>query len=298
MQNTYGQAASWVGARIARPARDLARSQVFYRDLLGLTHTGGFRDHDGYDGVFFALPGGGELELTIGPAQPTGGTAEDLLVLYVESGEAVETIAGTLLAAGVRPVAAENPYWERWGRTVLDPDGYRVMIAAHDRSGGVERSVWIGWHEGSRAKLRTLFEYAEDSAQQLEAYLDLGRVLVARRDETPVGHLQLIPATLPDEVEIKNMAVDPEERGAGIGRALVEEALRRCADEGRSRMTVATAAADVGNLRFYQRLGFRFRSVERDAFRLATGYPDAIKIDGIPLLDRIWLSRDLPATGD
>ncbi len=172
------------------------------------------------------------------------------------------------------------------------------MIAAHDRSGGVERSVWIGWHEGSRAKLRTLFEYAEDSAQQLQAYLNLGRVLVARRDETPVGHLQLIPATLPDEVEIKNMAVDPEERGAGIGRALVEEALRRCADEGRSRMTVATAAADVGNLRFYQRLGFRFRPVERDAFRLATGYPDAIKIDGIPLLDRIWLSRDLPATGD
>ena len=54
-------------------------------------------------------------------------------------------------------------------------------------------------------------------------------------------------------------------------------------------MVVATAAADTGNLRFYQRLGFRFLSVERDAFTAATGYPDAIVIDGIPLLDRVWL---------
>jgi len=60
-------------------------------------------------------------------------------------------------------------------------------------------------------------------------------------------------------------------------------------------MVVATAAADTGNLRFYQRLGFRFRSVERDAFTVATGYPDAIVIEGVPLLDRVWLSQDLRA---
>ena len=58
-------------------------------------------------------------------------------------------------------------------------------------------------------------------------------------------------------------------------------------------LVVATAAADTGNLRFYQRCGFRFTSIERDAFTRATGYPDPIVIDGIPLLDRVWLSRDL-----
>jgi hypothetical protein len=52
-------------------------------------------------------------------------------------------------------------------------------------------------------------------------------------------------------------------------------------------------AADVGILRFYQRLGFRLLSIERDAFTPATGYPDAIVIDGIPLRDRVWLSQDL-----
>ena len=58
-------------------------------------------------------------------------------------------------------------------------------------------------------------------------------------------------------------------------------------------MLVATGAADVGNLRFYQRMGFRLLSVERDAFTPATGYPTPIVIDGIPLRDRVWLSQDL-----
>jgi hypothetical protein len=46
---------------------------------------------------------------------------------------------------------------------------------------------------------------------------------------------------------------------------------------------VATAAADVGNLRFYQRQGFRVHRVERDAFTPATG----LHIDGIELRDRL-----------
>jgi hypothetical protein len=50
---------------------------------------------------------------------------------------------------------------------------------------------------------------------------------------------------------------------------------------------VATAAADVGNLRFYQRQGFRIRPAERDAFTAATGYPPGLQIDGIALRDRV-----------
>jgi GNAT superfamily N-acetyltransferase len=89
------------------------------------------------------------------------------------------------------------------------------------------------------------------------------------------------------------VAVLPDQRGTGVGRALVSAAVLDFAAEGRSRMVVATAAADTGNLRFYQRPGFRFLSVDRDAFTAATGYPDPIVIDGIPLLDRVWLSQDL-----
>jgi predicted N-acetyltransferase YhbS len=79
-----------------------------------------------------------------------------------------------------------------------------------------------------------------------------------------------------------------------VGRALIEAAVRDARARGATTVLVSTATADVGNLRFYQRCGFRFLSVDRDAFTPETGYPDPIEIDGIELRDRIWLSRDLP----
>jgi hypothetical protein len=72
-------------------------------------------------------------------------------------------------------------------------------------------------------------------------------------------------------------------------------ALDLARSEGRSTLLVATAAADIGNLRFYQRLGFRMRSIERDAFTAATGYASGIVVDGIELRDRVWLDRPVGA---
>jgi ribosomal protein S18 acetylase RimI-like enzyme len=180
------------------------------------------------------------------------------------------------------------------GHTVLDPDGYRVVIAVRDR--GVDAQLQIDWHEGERAALRDLFELAEDSAEQLAGYLDLGQVLVARCDTRTVGHLQLVPTDSEHEIELKNMAVLPEHQGTGVGRALVDEAVRRTEQAGYLRMIVSTATADAGNIRFYQRVGFRMRSVERDAFTPETGYPDPIVIDGIELRDRVWFERTLSPT--
>jgi ribosomal protein S18 acetylase RimI-like enzyme len=146
-------------------------------------------------------------------------------------------------------------------------------------------------HSGPRAPLRGLFALAEDSAEQLDAYIDAGRVLVAGAGAEVVGHLQLTETGRPGELEIKNMAVLPERQGRGVGRALVTAALGVARAEGRATLVVATAAADIGNLRFYQRLGFRMRWVERDAFTPATGYPASLEIDGIELRDRVWLDR-------
>ncbi len=151
----------------------------------------------------------------------------------------------------------------------------------------------IDWHVGPRSGLRPLFELADDSRSLLDGYIDQGRVLVAVSGPETIGHLQLVPTGRPGEIELKNMAVAAPRQGTGVGRALVTAALDRAAAQGWQRMVVGTGAADVGNLRFYQRLGFRMLSVERDAFTPVTGYPDPIVVDGIPLLDRVWLSQDL-----
>ncbi|HKE68174.1 MAG TPA: GNAT family N-acetyltransferase [Nocardioidaceae bacterium] len=160
----------------------------------------------------------------------------------------------------------------------------------------------IDWHTGDRAELRPLFELAEDSQTQLDQYIGLGRILVARRDGAILGQLQLIPWPQSGEIdageiEIKSLGVTPDAQGTGIGRALIDAAVERCVADGWVRLLVSTAAADTGNLRFYQRVGFRMLSIERDAFTPATGYPDPIVIDGIPLRDRVWLSQDLSHDG-
>jgi predicted N-acetyltransferase YhbS len=153
--------------------------------------------------------------------------------------------------------------------------------------------VRIELYSGPRSVLRPLFELAEDSPTQLDSYLEAGRVLVARSGGAVIGHLQLVGTDRPGVVELKNMAVRPGDRGRGVGARLVTAAIDLVTAESGSAMLVATGAADVGNLRFYQRLGFRLRTVERDAFTPAFGYPPGILVDGIELRDRVWLDRPL-----
>ena len=157
--------------------------------------------------------------------------------------------------------------------------------------------VRIETYGGPRDDLRPLFELAEDSAAELDSYIDAGRVLVATSDGEIMGHLQLTGTGDPRQVEIKNMAVREDRQGQGVGRRLIQAAVDLVAAEAVTTILVATAAADIGNLRFYQRQGFRMRSVERDAFTPATGYPPGLLIDGIELRDRVWLDRAVLADG-
>lgn len=164
----------------------------------------------------------------------------------------------------------------------LRDGGCRSMIAV----------VAIGWFEGSRDELGELFALADDSAAAVQGYRDLGRVLVARDGCAVIGHLQLIANVDDGGAEVRSIAVRSDRQGAGVGRMLMERGIAISRQENRTRLLVATAAADTRVLRFYQLLGFRLLRVERDAFTPETGYPQ-IDLDGIRLRDRVWLSLDL-----
>ena len=85
-------------------------------------------------------------------------------------------------------------------------------------SGVDPAAVLVESHAGPRSDLRALFELAEDSAVQLNGYIDAGDVFVAVAGERVVGHLQLVDSGEAKASEIKNMAVAPSYRGLGIGR--------------------------------------------------------------------------------
>jgi catechol 2,3-dioxygenase-like lactoylglutathione lyase family enzyme len=113
--------------RVARHTERLAEIVTFYRDGVGLREIGGFNDHEGYQGVFLALPGtDAHLEFTSGGEHPAPSShPESLLVLYLGDDASVNEVASRLDAA---PVAPANPYWAEHGTTFEDPDGFRIVL--------------------------------------------------------------------------------------------------------------------------------------------------------------------------
>lgn len=119
--------------RIARPSRDLAAAERFWVHGLGLEvlFRTGPDTEGGHALLMVGWPDAGwHLELTGDPdgETPPAPTEEDLLVLYL-GGEVDEALIGRLVAAGGVRVAARNPYWDRWGVTIADPDGYRLVLS-------------------------------------------------------------------------------------------------------------------------------------------------------------------------
>ena len=151
--------------------------------------------------------------------------------------------------------------------------------------------VRIELHHGSRHELWPLFELADDSALAIRRYLDLGLVHVASLGGVAIGHAQIVPHDV-RVWELRSLAVLTPYRERGVGTGLVRRAVAWVREHGAAQLLVATASADLENLGFYQRLGFRMLRVERDAFTPERGYPAGLSVRGVPLRDRVWL--DLP----
>lgn len=117
--------------RVARPTDRLKEVVNFYCKGLGLKKIGSFEDHEGYDGVMIGLPDSSyHLEFTQhknGSTCPAP-TKDNLLVLYIPDKKAIEEISNRLITMGYPIVAPENPYWEKSGVTIEDPDGWRIVL--------------------------------------------------------------------------------------------------------------------------------------------------------------------------
>ncbi|MFJ5922237.1 VOC family protein [Kitasatospora sp. NPDC092948] len=124
--------------RLARPSRDLAAAERFYVQCLGLSvlWRTAERVSGQHDLLMVGFPDGAwHFEPAVDPEHPVepSPTVEDLFVLYL--GEPVaEALVERLVAAGGRRVPAHNPYWDECGVTVLDPDGYGLVLCSRNRT--------------------------------------------------------------------------------------------------------------------------------------------------------------------
>jgi catechol 2,3-dioxygenase-like lactoylglutathione lyase family enzyme len=119
--------------RIARPSRDLRRTARFWVEAIGMSV---LSEHDdqaegGHPLLMLGWPGAAwHLELVGDPDTEPNPTEEDLLVLYA-GGPVDDRFLHQVVLAGGRIVSPRNPYWARWGTTVIDPDGY-LLVLSHD----------------------------------------------------------------------------------------------------------------------------------------------------------------------
>ncbi|MBD3009648.1 VOC family protein [Streptomyces sp. 5-10] len=115
--------------RIARPSRDLAAAERFWCTGLGLSVV--YRVEAGeHDLLMVGWPDASwHLELVYQAAHPVEPrpTEEDLLVIYLDE-PVPEELVDRLTQHGGTRVTSPNPYWNEWGVTIEDPDGYRLVL--------------------------------------------------------------------------------------------------------------------------------------------------------------------------
>ncbi|MEU9036149.1 VOC family protein [Streptomyces sp. NPDC048352] len=120
--------------RVARPSRDLEAAERFYVDGLRLDVLWRTAGHvPGEHDLLMVGPAGGgwHFELTLDPDDPVepSPTVDDLFVVYL--GQAPdEALVRRLVACGGTVVPSHNPYWDEYGVTVADPDGYRLVLCS------------------------------------------------------------------------------------------------------------------------------------------------------------------------
>lgn len=131
---------------------------------------------------------------------------------------------------------------------------------------------------------------ADPAEERIKAYLKLGRCFVAKQHEQPVAVIVLVAIDL-TRLEIKNIAVEPERQGQGIGKKMLQWAYAYAKQARFEKLVVGTGNSSIQQLRFYQQQGFEISSIRKNFF--LSHYDEPIFENGIQCKHMIMLSQSL-----
>lgn len=131
---------------------------------------------------------------------------------------------------------------------------------------------------------------ADPNQKLVEDYIGRGECFVAEEDGSILGEYVLLP-TRPETIEIVNIAVAEHCHGKGIGKKLVNDAIKRAKERGYKTIEIGTGNSSVGQLALYQKCGFRIVGIDKDFF--IRHYDEEIYENGIQVIDMVRLSQDL-----
>jgi len=133
---------------------------------------------------------------------------------------------------------------------------------------------------------------ADPSRKMINGYLDRGMLYVATLQGEITGEYLLLPESQ-STIAIKNIAVQPQWQGKGIGKSLLQHASLEAARLGYEYLQIGTGNSSVAQLYLYQRCGFDIKAIWRNYF--TEHYPEAIYENGIQCRHMILLEKTLTA---
>lgn len=138
--------------------------------------------------------------------------------------------------------------------------------------------------------LYELLLLADPSREIVDDYLARGECYTAWTSDELAGVFVLLK-TRPKTVEIVNIAVNESMQNKGIGRKLLEEALKKAKQMGATTIEIGTGNSSIGQLALYQKCGFRLQAIDHDFF--IRHYEEEIFENGIQCRDMVRLYADI-----
>lgn len=133
---------------------------------------------------------------------------------------------------------------------------------------------------------------ADESIVAIEKYLSASTLYVYERDAKIIGVYALLELSI-DENEIKNIAVDINHQGKGIGSELIEHAKLVSISKNKRYLLIGTGDVSTKQLKLYRSKGFVNHSVKKNFF--INNYDAPLYENEKQLKDMIVLSFDLLA---
>lgn len=135
-----------------------------------------------------------------------------------------------------------------------------------------------------------LLLFADPSNASIEKYIHKSKVFVAVEDALVVGGYVLMEIAH-NKAEIMNVAVAESHQGKGIGKALVQHAIKSARLLCMESIEIGTGNSSIQQLALYQKCGFRLKEIIHDYF--IDNYDEPIFENGIQYRDMVRLENYL-----
>jgi len=130
-------------------------------------------------------------------------------------------------------------------RSSLRPGDIGSVIHLH----GTLYAAEYGWDHTFEAYV------AGPLAEFAKSQTDRERIWILERDAAIVGSIAIVEVS-DDEAQLRWFLLHPSVRGKGVGRFLMDEALRFCREKDYSRIILLTEKSLVAAARLYEQFGF------------------------------------------